>query len=228
MGGSGHSVVFILREPDPFRMRPVAEKSPLAHLTVEEMRERLSTNGKMRQFIQDEGFLTARDDCIRRAAVLIPLVWENDDWSVLLTARTEFVEDHKGQVAFPGGAMELSDTGAEQAALREAEEEIGLPPAGVKVLGSLPTYLTVSNYLVTPVVAAVPWPFPLRLQTSEVSRAFTIPLAFLIRPENHSERITEIRGQKIPIIYFEAWQGEVLWGISARMMLALLDALGLN
>ncbi|MGB8253355.1 MAG: CoA pyrophosphatase [Anaerolineaceae bacterium] len=204
------------------------EKSALARLTVGELRSRLSRNGKSQQFIQDEGFLTTRNDGIRRAAVLIPLVRENDDWSVLLTARTEFVEDHKGQVAYPGGAMEPSDGSDEQTALREAEEEIGLPPRGVEVLGCLPTYLTISNYLVTPVVAAVPWPFPLKLQTSEVSRAFTIPLAFLARPANHSERMTKIRGQKIPIIYFEAWQGEVLWGISARMMLALLDALGLN
>ncbi|MGA9398986.1 MAG: CoA pyrophosphatase [Anaerolineaceae bacterium] len=204
------------------------EKSALARLTVAELRSRLSRNGKSQQFIQDEGFLTTRNDGIRRAAVLIPLVRENSDWSVLLTARTEFVEDHKGQVAYPGGAMEPSDGSDEQTALREAEEEIGLPSKGVEVLGCLPTYLTISNYLVTPVVAAVPWPFPLKLQTSEVSRAFTIPLAFLARPANHSERVTVIRGQKIPIIYFEAWQGEVLWGISARMMLALLDALGLN
>lgn len=173
-------------------------------------------------------FFAQRDGSIRRAAVLIPLVRENDDWSVLLTVRTEFVEDHKGQVAFPGGAMEPSDGSAEQAALREAEEEIGLPSAGVEVLGCLPTYLTISNYLVAPVVAAVPWPFPLRLQTSEVSRAFTIPLAFLAHPANHSGRTTEIRGQKIPIIYFEAWRGEVLWGISARMMLDLLRRLGLS
>jgi len=204
------------------------EKSTLAHLSVAEIRSRLSRNGRSQQLIQDESFFAQRDGSIRRAAVLIPLVRENNDWSVLLTARTEFVEDHKGQVAFPGGAMELSDGSAEQAALREAEEEIGLPSIGVEVLGCLPTYLTISNYLVAPVVAAVPWPFPLRLQTSEVSRAFTIPLAFLAHPANHSERTTEIRGQKIPIIYFEAYRGEVLWGISARMMLALLDALGVN
>ena len=204
------------------------KKSNLALLSVEKLRSRLSRNGKSQQLIQDEVFFAQRDNCIRRAAVLIPLVRENDDWSVLLTARTEFVEDHKGQVAFPGGAMEPSDGSAEQAALREAEEEIGLPTKEVKILGSLPTYLTISNYLVTPVVAAIPWPFPLKLQTSEVSRAFTIPLAFLMQPENHSERVTEIRGQKLPIVYFKAYRGEVLWGISARIMLALLDALRLN
>ncbi|MBN2678529.1 MAG: hypothetical protein JXR32_10770, partial [Anaerolineaceae bacterium] len=71
------------------------------------------------------------------------------------------------------------------------------------------------------------WPFPLQLQSREVRRAFTIPLTFLAQPGNHSERITGIRGQDISLIYFKPWDGEVLWGISARIMLDLLFRLGL-
>jgi len=165
---------------------------------------------------------------LRDAAVLVPLVRENDCWSVLLTARTDLVEDHKGQVAFPGGAVEPGDITPEAAAIREAGEEIGLPNGSAEILGRLSEYQTISNYLVTPVVAVVAWPFPLKLQTHEVRRAFTIPLGFLAQPANHSERLTEIRGQVVPLIYFKPWQGETLWGISARIMLDFLVRLDLH
>ena len=163
----------------------------------------------------------------RCAAVLVPLVRENGSWSVLLTARTDLVEDHKGQVSFPGGACEKDDSGLEATALRETAEEIGLPAGSARVLGFMAEYQTISNYLVTPVVAEVDWPFPLKLETREVRRAFTVPLEFLARPGHHTERLTTIRGQEVMLVYFEPWEGEVLWGISARIMLDLLMQLGL-
>jgi 8-oxo-dGTP pyrophosphatase MutT (NUDIX family) len=194
-------------------------------LTEAEIRERLS--GPPDLALTELGALSD-PPALRCAAVLIPLVRENGGWSVLLTARTDLVEDHKGQVAFPGGACEEADGSPERTALREAGEEIGLPSEGVRILGRLGDYQTISNYRVTPVVAAVDWPFPLKLQSREVRRAFTIPLEFLARPGSHSEKMTEIRGQCVPLVYFEAWEGEVLWGISARMMLDLLKRLGLK
>jgi 8-oxo-dGTP pyrophosphatase MutT (NUDIX family) len=200
-------------------------------LTLEDISARLSGPPEAPRV---ELGLNPDPQALRCAAVLIPLVRENGEWSVLLTARTEYVEDHKGQVAFPGGACEVADGSPERTALREACEEIGLPDGGVQILGRLADYQTISNYLVTPVVAAVDWPFPLRLQANEVRRAFTIPLSFLSRPGSYSERLpegaqsgTEIRGQKLKLVYFEPWEGEVLWGISARMMLELLQRLGL-
>jgi len=198
--------------------------SRFASLTPEEIRTRLAATPAPARV---ELGLNLDPDSLRCAAVLIPLVRENGGWSVLLTARTDLVEDHKGQVAFPGGACEVEDGSPEKTALREAHEEIGLPAEGARILGRLGDYQTISNYLVTPVVAAVEWPFPLKLQDREVRRAFTIPLEFLARPGNHSERLTEIRGQTVPLVYFEAWEGEVLWGISARIMLDLLKRLGL-
>ena len=198
--------------------------SPLAELTIETIRARLA--GPPGKPLVKLG-LNAGMPSPRCAAVLVPLVRENGSWSVLLTARTDLVEDHKGQVSFPGGACEPGDSGPEATALREAAEEIGLPAGSARFLGCMAEYETISNYRVTPVVAAVDWPFPLKLASREVRRAFTVPLEFLSRPGNHSERLTEIRGQTVPLVYFEPWEGELLWGISGRIMLDLLIRLGL-
>jgi 8-oxo-dGTP pyrophosphatase MutT (NUDIX family) len=201
-------------------------RTRIADLTSEAIMQRLDGKGACNPARIELGF-NPDPQLLRDAAVLIPLVRENNDWSVLLTARTEFVEDHKGQVSFPGGASEPEDGSPEVTALREAAEEIGLPVSSAHVLGCLAEYQTISNYLVKPVVAEVDWPFPLKLQDCEVRRAFTIPLEFLARPGNHTEHPTTIRGQSVPLVYFEPWDGEVLWGISARIMLDLLIRLGL-
>jgi 8-oxo-dGTP pyrophosphatase MutT (NUDIX family) len=96
---------------------------------------------------------------LKCAAVLVPLIWENDEWHILYTRRTDRVESHKGQVSFPGGACDEGETTPEQTALREAEEEIGLNPQHVKVLGRLANMITISNFRVTPVVGVITkWP----------------------------------------------------------------------
>jgi len=205
----------------------------IADITSDQIVQRLNGGGARSPARIELGF-NPDPQLLRNAAVLILLVRENNDWSVILTARTEFVEDHKGQVAFPGGACEQQDGSPETTALREAAEEIGLPAGLARILGRMAEYQTISHYRITPVVAVVDWPFPLKLQRSEVRRAFTIPLEFLARSGNHAERIpegaqsgTEIRGQNVPLVYFEPWEGEVLWGISARIMLDFLIKLGL-
>lgn len=205
-------------------MIPV-HSTTLQVLTPEEIARRL--NGGSAEMLRDEIPDPSAPGRLRHAAVLVPLVVEQGAWSVLLTARTEFVEDHKGQVSFPGGACEPGDEGPESAALREAREEIGLPVEKAKILGHLPRYHTISNFLVNPVVAEVAWPFPIKLEECEVRRAFTVPLEFLARPGNHGEREVEIRGQMRRVLFFEPYDGEVLWGISARIMLELLRRLDL-
>lgn len=96
------------------------------------------------------------------AAVLLPLLWVEDGWNLLFTRRTTGLQEHSGQVAFPGGRMDPDDCCVEETALREAQEEIGLAPKDVQLLGRLKETLTISNYLVTPLVGAIPWPYPLR------------------------------------------------------------------
>lgn len=166
----------------------------------------------------------------RPAAVLMPLLTHNNTWHLLLTRRNSNLQEHSGQVAFPGGRMDVQDASPEQAALREAYEEIGLHPKDVRILGRLRQIRTVTNYNVTPVVAAIPWPYPLRPQAEEVSRIFTIPLNWLADPTNY-----ELHQHRLPtpfdsvsVIYFHPYDGEILWGASARFTLTLLRALYQN
>lgn len=161
------------------------------------------------------------------AAVLMPLIRKADSWELLLTRRTETLLEHSGQVAFPGGRCDPDDKGPEEAALREAREEIGILQKDVNILGRLSRFLTVTNYLVHPVIGVIPWPYPLVISEIEVSRVFTIPLKWLADPENHHLRQRELPDSqgKLTSIYFREFNGEVLWGASARFTLRLMDIL---
>ena len=160
------------------------------------------------------------------AAVLIPLLREGSAWRILFTRRRDDLPEHSGQVAFPGGRTDPGDTSPEGTALREAWEEIGLQPEDVQILGRLRNYLTITNYLVTPIVGVIPWPYTLQLEIREVSRAFTIPLDWLMDPANHEERPRLLPEPNPPVnvIYFKLYDRELLWGASARLTLAFIRA----
>jgi 8-oxo-dGTP pyrophosphatase MutT (NUDIX family) len=166
----------------------------------------------------------------RPAAVLIPFLQMDGGWHILYTRRTDHVEHHKGQVAFPGGRSDPGDPSPQFTALREAEEEIGLHPANVTVLGRLAQLPTSSGYCVTPVVGMMPWPYPLQLAEREVVRAFTIPLDWLADPSHRETRTRTLPGSDklFPVIYFQHYDGELLWGVSAEITVNLLAALGLG
>lgn len=166
---------------------------------------------------------------MREAAVLVPLVHTAGEWQLLFIRRARDERDrHSGQVAFPGGAREALDADAGATALREANEEIGLAADRVTLLGELAPYVTISDYRVTPVVGHVTWPSPLTLQRSEVARAFLIPLAWLGRRENLTLRARREMdpgsARRHPIIVFEPYDGETLWGATARMTVNFIRA----
>ncbi|MFN7036617.1 MAG: CoA pyrophosphatase [Bellilinea sp.] len=164
----------------------------------------------------------------KNAAVLIPLIFDQDKWSILFTRRSDAVNDHKGQVSFPGGAIEPSDKNPVSAALREAEEEIGLKSEVVQVLGELPPHESVTGYTIFPVVAQIPWPIILQINPIEVSRVFTIPLNWLIQRENFVIRDwLSPFGLRQGVIFYRPYDGEQLWGISAQILLDFLEMLGL-
>ncbi len=177
-----------------------------------------------------EGLLALEgSSSLRCAAVLLPLVRWQEQWALLFTRRTEAVEHHKGQVSFPGGGCELGESTPEETALREAGEEIGLSPADVRLLGRLNDVLTITHFRVSPVVGVMPWPYPLFLEQVEVARAFTIPLAWLADQANRDEqpvRIGEVL-RPFPVITYHPYDGETLWGITARITLNFLSVLGL-
>ena len=163
----------------------------------------------------------------RAAAVLIPLLRKENAWHILLIRRTKVEGDmHSGQVAFPGGAQEAQDATSERTALRETYEEIGLPPEKVEVLGVLPTTHTISNFLLTPIVGVIPWPFELKLSQKEVSRVFTIPLDWLMDETNTRYETRQIEPYPpFEVIYFDTYDNEQLWGVSASIIVEFLSRL---
>lgn len=161
----------------------------------------------------------------RPAAVLIPLTYTDGDWHLLFTRRADTVEHHKGQVSFPGGAADPEDNSPEDTALREAEEEIGLLRGEVRVLGRLGEMLTVTNFIVTPVVGVFPWPYTFKVHTVEVGRVFTMPLSWLADQNNRMEFVRRETGRSL--IAYLPYDGELLWGATARMTVEFLRAMGM-
>lgn len=162
----------------------------------------------------------------RPAAVLVPLYLDRGRWHVLFTRRTDTVADHRGQVAFPGGRLDDDEETPEAAALREAREEIGLEPEDVEILGRLDPLLTVTQYLVTPVVGIIPWPYSFQPSREEVARIFGVPLDWLRDPANlEMRRRATPFGKSVPVYYFRPYEGEVIWGVTARILINLLEVL---
>jgi 8-oxo-dGTP pyrophosphatase MutT (NUDIX family) len=157
----------------------------------------------------------------RPAAVLVPVVDRSEGATLLLTQRTAHLHDHAGQISFPGGRVDAGDRDPVHTALREAAEEIGVTAAHVDVIGSLPTYLTVTGYNVTPVMAIVRPGFTLALDAFEVAEAFEVPLAFLMDPANHERRAIEIDGLRrsfYAMPYEAGGRRYFIWGATATMI----------
>jgi 8-oxo-dGTP pyrophosphatase MutT (NUDIX family) len=166
---------------------------------------------------------------VRIASVLVPLTNIDSEWHLLYTKRTDNLRIHQGQISFPGGAIEPGDDNLETTALRETYEEISLKPHLVKILGRLPTNTSVTNYQITPVVGRILWPVDLVPNPAEVQKIFTIPLKWLAEISNREWRPYKTSGGRVDqVIYYRPYDGEVLWGITARITVSLLAALKFN
>lgn len=195
-----------------------------ARLTPEALRERFGRTGDWQPEIPGDTTVAGRR--LHAASVLVPLVQRPEGLQVLLTQRTAHLRDHAGQISFPGGRAEPGDADAVATALREAEEEVGLPRQRVQVIGQLPRYTTVTDYVVTPIVALVEPPFALRLDSFEVAEAFEVPLSFLMTPAHHQRHEFELQGQRRQFLSMP-WQvpgGDgaprryFIWGATAAML----------
>jgi 8-oxo-dGTP pyrophosphatase MutT (NUDIX family) len=162
---------------------------------------------------------------LKCAAVLVPLTYFQHEWHILYTRRTDRVESHKGQVSFPGGACDDGETTPEQTALREVDEEIGVHSEDVQVLGRLSRMITVSNFRVSPIVGVIPWPYTFKVASIEVARVFTIPLLWLANRNNYWEFFG--RDSERSLIAYHPYDGELLWGATARMTVTFLKTLEL-
>jgi 8-oxo-dGTP pyrophosphatase MutT (NUDIX family) len=162
------------------------------------------------------------------ASVLIPVVMRSQAPTVLLTERTSHLHDHAGQIAFPGGRRDDTDEDAYHTALREAHEEVGLEARFVEIIGTLPQYVTVTGYEVTPVIGLVDPGFALRLDPFEVAEAFEVPLAWLMDPAQHRRHRAEVDG-KPRTFWSMPWRPQdvasesgareyFIWGATAAML----------
>jgi 8-oxo-dGTP pyrophosphatase MutT (NUDIX family) len=160
---------------------------------------------------------------LRRAAVLVPVLERDGEICFLFTKRPQELRRHGGQVCFPGGRIDATDADDLAAALRETEEEIGLPPGRVEVLGRLDeTLVLVSGFRLTPWVGRVPYPFPYAPHAQEVEGILVVPVAELLAPGAH--RTQELVAYGIPHeVHFYDVQGEVIWGATARVVTQLLE-----
>jgi len=160
---------------------------------------------------------------VRPAAVLVPLVRRPDGLTVLLTRRTAHLNDHAGQISFPGGRTDAQDADAVATALREAHEEVGLLPDEIEVIGQLPVYTTVTAYAVTPVVGLLDPPRALVLDAFEVDEAFEVPLSFLMDPAHHRRHRVEVQQVARTFLSMPWRQGPgsaeyFIWGATAAML----------
>ncbi len=154
------------------------------------------------------------------ASVLVPIVMREHP-TVLLTERTLHLSTHSGQIAFPGGKADEDDADAAATALREAWEEVGLDPAFVQVLGTLPHYVTGSAFIITPVIALVQTGFTLTPNSYEVADIFEVPLAFLMNPAHHRRHVFEwegVRREWFSMPYQEPTTERFIWGATAGML----------
>lgn len=158
---------------------------------------------------------------IRPAAVLVPIV-EREEPTVLLTQRATHLPDHAGQISFPGGKIESDDESPLAAALREAEEEIGLERRFVDPIGYLDLYMTTLGYRIVPTIARIEPGFRLNLNRSEVDDAFEVPLAFLMAEENHKLHSREWQGMT-RTVYAMPFGERYIWGVTAGILRNLYE-----
>lgn len=197
---------------EDFRLRAEAQKEPFGETDYGDH----SLNPDLREAIVNQG--------LREAAVLIPVVDRRGGASVILTKRTEKLRSHSGQIAFPGGRLDATDPTPEHAALRETEEEIGLSPSFVEVVGRMPDYVSGSGFRIAPILSVVRPDFRLTINPDEVDDAFEVPLAFLMDPRNHN-RESRIWQEKERFYYTMPFGERYIWGVTAGIIRTLYERL---
>jgi len=162
----------------------------------------------------------------RQAAVLLPLYLSDDELHLLLTKRTELVPTHKGQISFPGGGFEEADGDLRTTALRETQEEIGLRPQDVEVVGTLDDTVTVtSRHVVRPFVGIIPHPYSYRLDPFEIERLVHLPISALLCGAPFREEIWEREAGPVTVFFYEH-DGDTVWGLTARILKQFIETVG--
>jgi len=179
---------------------------------IDEMREILSS--RERRVIEHPPF--------SHAAVLVPLFQKDEVCHLLFTKRSDQVKYHKGEISFPGGVVDEEDSELEKTALREAFEEIGLKESDVQIIGVLDDITTITEFIVTPIVGLLPYPYPFKVSEIEIAELIEVPLSSLLDKGCLSE--TEIfRGDREEVVYAFQYGKHIIWGATARILKQFLD-----
>jgi 8-oxo-dGTP pyrophosphatase MutT (NUDIX family) len=197
---------------------------PASRLTAQGLRQRFAAAPNWLPEVTDE-YLLSGVASFKPASVLIPLVMREQGLTLLLTHRAAHLQNHAGQISFPGGRYEESDNSAIETALRETQEEIGLNRRHVDVIGVLPQYRTATGYEITPVVSLLQPPFELVADPLEVASIFEVPLSFLMDGQNHQRRLLVLNENDRRIFYSMPYQQHFIWGATAGMLRNLFHLL---
>ena len=178
---------------------------------------------KLSQFLSQRQKRRIVDASRKSAAVLLPIYWKQEEYYLLFTKRTQKVKEHKGEISFPGGAYQEDDGTLLNTALRECAEEIGLMAEEVEVLGELDdTISRTSNFIISPFVALIPWPYHFRMDKGEVEELIEVPISVLLDKGCQHQESEIIDGEAVTS-YFYHYQGRVIWGATARILKQFLD-----
>jgi len=179
---------------------------------IDQIRKNLSS--RQRKVIEHPPF--------SHAAVLVPLFQKDGDCHLLFTKRSEEVKYHKGEISFPGGVVDEEDRELINTALREAHEEIGLKESDVQIIGVLDDIVTITEFIVTPIVGLFPYPYPFKISEVEIAELIEVPLSFLLAEDNLSQREI-LRGGQKEVVYAYQYGKHTIWGATARILKQFLD-----
>lgn len=154
---------------------------------------------------------------MRPAAVLIPFFFKNQSPHLLFTRRSDDLEHHSGEISFPGGMVEPEDQDLSVTALRETEEEMGIAPEDVQLLGELDDFVSIHGYRVTPFVGIYSWPYPYRVATEEIAEILEVPLGHFLNPDIHRKEDWRHKGRTYPI-HFYRYENQDIWGLTAAIL----------
>jgi 8-oxo-dGTP pyrophosphatase MutT (NUDIX family) len=173
-------------------------------------------NARQKRYITDPARISS--------AVLIPFYQHEGEYYIIFIKRTDTVKTHKGQISFPGGGRDKSDKTLQDTAIREACEEIGLRPEDTEIIGELDDEITTtSNYIVTPFVGMIPWPYQFTPEKAEVAEIINVPLVALLDKANIKPAIETIDGGIVVDSYNYHYKGKIIWGATARILYKLLE-----
>src|SRR3989304_3419366 len=152
-----------------------------------------------------------RNKELTSAAVLVPIFNLNGKYHLLFTKRTDFVEAHKGEISFPGGVHDKGDKSLLHTALRESNEELGINPKDVEMLGELNDIETNTNFIISPFVGIIPYPYEFKVNANEIERMIYVPLEALLKGDGYWEELWDYSGRKYPM-YFYRYEDNIIWG----------------